>query len=178
MGIDIDHYIRAVSSTDLGGFKSEHGDAFLVRSTTDGEMDREEPAEAQTTPGRSHPTALVLPSIKSDTEPAKSRYYVYPVRATRSSSTEITVGRVPAMDVCVPDRSISRLHAVFAPLGDGRYRLEDKDSRNGTFIARKQLEPGRPMIVRSGQTVQFGNIVLAFFQAGQFVEFLYKTRDG
>ena len=39
------------------------------------------------------------------------------------------------MDVCIPDRSVSRLHAVFTPMGDGRYQLEDKDSRNGTFVA-------------------------------------------
>lgn len=180
MSVEIEHYFAAVAATDLPGFKTTHGDAFLVRSSNDGELELDEQSEMQTSPGRKkgEPTELVLPAFKAIEEAAtRANYYVYPVRASSSSATEITVGRVPAMNVCIPDRSISRLHAVFTPMGDGRYRLEDKDSRNGTFLARKQLDPGQPLIVRSGQTVQFGNVVLAFFQASQFVDFVYKTRD-
>lgn len=46
----------------------------------------------------------------------------------------ITVGRSPACDVCLRDRTVSAHHAVVTVLDDGRIHVSDLGSRNGTFV--------------------------------------------
>lgn len=46
----------------------------------------------------------------------------------------LTIGRNRANDVVILDRSISRRHARLDELGNGRYRLTDLGSTQGTFV--------------------------------------------
>ncbi len=72
-----------------------------------------------------------------------NRGAVHPVLPDRNR-----VGRDPASEVVLLDEGVSRLHAeLVLDLADGRLRLEDRGSRNGTFLngvrcARADLEAG------------------------------------
>jgi hypothetical protein len=177
MSIRLEGLVADATSLDLAAFKRAQGDAFLVRSTSDGELELEPLSELRTSPGRRVGTDLLLPILRGrEGDDSCALYWVYPLRGRAGEQREITVGRVASADVCIPDKSVSRLHAAFEPMGDGRYRLVDHDSRNGTFVARRQLDAGKAQVVPSGQTVQFGNVVLAFYHAKELVEFIYKLR--
>jgi hypothetical protein len=176
MAIELEDLMVDARSLHLGGFKERHGEAFLVRSTSDGEMALDPADDIATSPGRRPPTDLVLPMLRGrEGEGARSQHWVYPIRR-KTGDGEITVGRVGTTDICLPDKSISRLHAVFERVADGRYRLFDKNSRNGTFVARRQLEPGSGVVVPPRQTVQFGNVVMSFYHAKELVELIYQLR--
>jgi len=56
-----------------------------------------------------------------------------------------------------PNRSISRRHCRLYPQ-DGKFFLEDLDSRNGTWLNGIRLEPKSPRPVSERQFIQIGQI--------------------
>ena len=53
----------------------------------------------------------------------------------------LTLGRRDDCDLCLPfDTQISRVHAELIGTQDLRWLLEDKNSRNGTFIGKKRVD--------------------------------------
>ena len=88
----------------------------------------------------------------------------------RFAQDTITVGRLPANDVCLADDStLSGAHAVLkwegapSPKG-GAWILEDLNSKNGTFLeaagVRRRVEGREP--IQSGQVFLVGRTALAF----------------
>ncbi len=69
-----------------------------------------------------------------------------------------TVGRSSA-DVLLADATVSRQHAALV-LEDGRCRVEDLGSTNGTKVNGQRLAPNEAHDLRDGDEVKFGNIVL------------------
>ena len=68
----------------------------------------------------------------------------------------VRIGRAENCELPIDDPSASRIHAVVEPLANGRVRICDLDSRNGTFVDGKQIsrcEVATPAIVRVGDTV-------------------------
>ena len=57
------------------------------------------------------------------------------------------------------EQGVSRRHARILRAGDDA-ALEDLSSLNGTFIGGHRLTPGRPEVIRPGDELQFGKIVL------------------
>jgi hypothetical protein len=51
----------------------------------------------------------------------------------------IRVGRNPKSDIYIDNPSISWDHAVLEKMTDGRYRVQDKDSANGTYVNRRRI---------------------------------------
>src|SRR5271169_3291725 len=49
------------------------------------------------------------------------------------SEGEVTIGREASNGIAVVDPSVSRRHCLLSG-GDGRYRVRDLDSRNGTLV--------------------------------------------
>lgn len=67
------------------------------------------------------------------------------------------VGRGAELPVSLPDRSVSREHALLVRTGDA-LRIEDLGSRNGTFVNGQRLSA--PHVARAGDEIGFGNITL------------------
>lgn len=74
---------------------------------------------------------------------------------------EQTVGREEGADLIIPDKSISRVHAVLRWDG-ATWTLEDLESRNKTFINEKAIQPKTPTPLNDGCTVHFGYVKVTF----------------
>jgi FHA domain len=57
------------------------------------------------------------------------------------------------------EQGVSRRHARIVRAGDDA-ALEDLNSLNGTFIGGHRLTPGHPEVIRPGDELQFGKIIL------------------
>ena len=66
----------------------------------------------------------------------------------------IYIGRQMGSQVFLPDKSVSRQHAVIYVSGDGSWILEDLDSVNKTFLNRKPIHK-RPL--KEGDSIKIGD---------------------
>ena len=71
------------------------------------------------------------------------------------------VGRHPACSIWINTASVSRNHARIL-VGSGRVVVEDRGSRNGTFVEGKRIEG--PHVLVDGSTVTFGSENVTFRQ--------------
>jgi len=72
----------------------------------------------------------------------------------------VTIGKLKeSVQVEIKDTSISRLHARLRKQGNTVY-LQDLDSTNGTFINGKRLLTGEDAIIKRGDEIQFGKIIV------------------
>jgi transcriptional regulator with GAF, ATPase, and Fis domain len=81
---------------------------------------------------------------------------------------EAAIGRDASCEISFFDESISRRHASVRG-ADGRYRVRDLGSRNGTFLNGEPLVGESPL--RSGDEVQVGDTLL------RFVDEVARARD-
>jgi Ca-activated chloride channel homolog len=68
---------------------------------------------------------------------------------------EMTVGRSPGNELCVPSSSLSRRHTRFV-CTKGKLVVVDLASTNGTFLNGKRLSA--PTVVKAGDRVQIGDL--------------------
>jgi signal transduction histidine kinase/pSer/pThr/pTyr-binding forkhead associated (FHA) protein/ActR/RegA family two-component response regulator len=73
------------------------------------------------------------------------------------------LGRAPENDICVKDKHVSRRHLKIR-VKEGRFFIEDLQSRNGTFIRDKVIPAGRAIEVKEGVPIAAGNV---FFSLGK-----------
>ncbi len=73
-------------------------------------------------------------------------------------------GTRPEVDLTLLDlkRSVSRRHAVLIPARDGFHLSEEVGALNGTELNGKSLDAGTSVLVRNGDQVSFGGVVLSF----------------
>ncbi|HEX8035297.1 MAG TPA: FHA domain-containing protein [Ktedonobacterales bacterium] len=69
----------------------------------------------------------------------------------------VTIGREPDRDICLPDPSVSRLHAQIVRQRDG-YFITDLRSSNGTFLNERQLTA--PALLSPNDVLRIGEFVL------------------
>ncbi|MGF1570334.1 MAG: FHA domain-containing protein [Nodosilinea sp.] len=72
-----------------------------------------------------------------------------------------TVGRSDDNNFVLPDRWISRNHAMLQAIENGEFYLIDLGSRNGTFVNGRRVTV--PVILRDGDLLTFGQTELKFF---------------
>jgi adenylate cyclase len=70
-----------------------------------------------------------------------------------------TVGRHPNNQITLPDREVSKEHALLERSSDGGYTLKDLNSSNGTFVNGRRV---RELKLRDGDEIAFGNTRLTF----------------
>lgn len=93
--------------------------------------------------------------------------------AGRAFALGITVGRTSNNDIQIDDPSVSRFHAYFQQdPHSGIWHVLDAESSNGTFIAGVRLQPKRPAPLADRSELKFGHVVLQFFSAPAFEQFL------
>jgi serine phosphatase RsbU (regulator of sigma subunit) len=72
-----------------------------------------------------------------------------------SSSQYTRIGRALDCQLCLPDPSVSRIHAALVGRG-GRWFLSDLGSRLGTFLNGVRLAPNQPSTLALGDLVRIG----------------------
>jgi pSer/pThr/pTyr-binding forkhead associated (FHA) protein len=82
-------------------------------------------------------------------------------RRTMLSTSPTTLGRDTASTLRIDDLTISRRHAVLVSSG-GEWRLSDLASSTGTLHNGVRLTPGQEVVLKDGDVLQLGNIVLVF----------------
>lgn len=76
----------------------------------------------------------------------------------------IKIGRDSSCNIVLHSDKVSSLHAELTLLNNGDILLEDKGSRNGTFVMNQQIKPNKPVNVRRGDKISFADVELQWSQ--------------
>lgn len=76
----------------------------------------------------------------------------------------LKIGRDASCDLVLHSDKVSSLHAEMIVLNNGDILLEDKNSRNGTFLMNKPIKAGTAVSVRRGDAIRFGDVELMWSQ--------------
>lgn len=76
----------------------------------------------------------------------------------------LKIGRDASCDLVLHSDKVSSLHAEMTVLNNGDILLEDKNSRNGTFLMNKPIKAGTTVSVRRGDAIRFGDVELMWSQ--------------
>lgn len=76
----------------------------------------------------------------------------------------LKIGRDMSCDIVLHSENVSALHAELTLMNSGDILLEDKGSRNGTFIQNQAIRPGAQVNVRRGDAIRFGDVELQWSQ--------------
>lgn len=76
----------------------------------------------------------------------------------------LKIGRDATNNIVLHSEKVSSLHAELTLLDSGDIQLEDKNSRNGTFIMNQRIQPGKPVNVRRGDAIRFADVELQWSQ--------------
>lgn len=74
----------------------------------------------------------------------------------------IKIGSSQSCDIVLDSQYVSSLHAEMTILDDGQIILEDKNSKNGTTVGNKKIEPGREVNVQRGDRISFADVPLVW----------------
>jgi pSer/pThr/pTyr-binding forkhead associated (FHA) protein len=76
----------------------------------------------------------------------------------RPAGERTVIGRSPDCDIFLDDVTVSRKHALLVQ-ENGRFRIEDQSSLNGTFVNKKRIDSSP---VENGDELQIGKYRLTF----------------
>lgn len=76
----------------------------------------------------------------------------------------LKVGRDSNCDIVLHSDKASALHAEITILNNGDILLEDKNSRNGTFVMNCPIKPGTQVSIKRGDAIRFGDVELIWNQ--------------
>jgi transcriptional regulator with GAF, ATPase, and Fis domain len=74
------------------------------------------------------------------------------------ADSEVTIGRSPSNNLCIPDRILSRQHCAIRKQ-NGSYSIRDLDSRHGTLV---NGVPISQQLLKSGDQIELGSSVFVF----------------
>lgn len=76
----------------------------------------------------------------------------------------LKIGRDPGCDIVLHSANVSAIHAELTLLDSGDMMLEDKNSRNGTFVMNQAIKSGKPVKVQRGDLIRFADVDLQWSQ--------------
>lgn len=76
----------------------------------------------------------------------------------------LKIGRDASCNIVLHSDKVSSLHAELTLLNNGDITIEDKGSRNGTFIMNQPIKPNTPVNVRRGDAIRFADVELQWSQ--------------
>lgn len=101
--------------------------------------------------------------------------WVFPVRKARSTfAGTILLGRASSSDVLIDHASISKLHARIRRAADGAYTITDAGSRNGTWVAGRQVREAEVPLPLNAK-VQLGDWELRFQRLAETLALLRSS---
>jgi hypothetical protein len=80
----------------------------------------------------------------------------------------VTVGRIDTNDVPLDDVSVSRFHAWLQQDAKG-WVLCDAESKNGTFIDGRRLEPKQKLAIKDKAKLKFGEVEVTWFSVDALI---------
>jgi hypothetical protein len=91
------------------------------------------------------------------------------IRPLDPGRTRMRIGRAPSADVVLIDESISRVHAELSwdPAVE-RALLMDMDTKNGTFVDQRRLDPKKETLLVPGCVVSFGSLATRYYSPRTF----------
>jgi hypothetical protein len=107
-------------------------------------------------------------SALPDTEVLRIRHWVIAVRkpAEAPAQDRVFLGRSETNDLCVPHKTVSKLHAYMQREGTpSRWFIVDTGSANGTKHNGMRLPPRAKAALVDGDTLVFGRCVFQWFTA-------------
>src|SRR6476619_5556014 len=75
------------------------------------------------------------------------------------------IGRNTTCAISIPDRSISRCHAVIGYYPSRDFYIADVGSSNGTWVNRRRLAQLERRLLQDGDLIQLGSLCVEFFVA-------------
>ncbi|MDL1902083.1 FHA domain-containing protein [Anaerolineae bacterium CFX9] len=72
-----------------------------------------------------------------------------------------SIGRSPGNTIALDTETISRYHLTITQT-DGKVFLTDLDSQNGTFVDGTRLRQDEPFLLRGGEEINIGELILIF----------------
>jgi FHA domain len=163
-GRPLDAYRDDARNLTVDAFSARHGEAFLLLASI--------PNPAPDNISSTHLAFLDEPEAATGTLTT----LVYPLR---SEVHIVTVGRARDNDVVVPDRSVSRRHALVKRDPRGALLISDAGSSNGTSVNGKPVltkgaGPATPLT--PGSTLRLGSLEFTFVHAAGLRGFAEKVR--
>jgi sigma-B regulation protein RsbU (phosphoserine phosphatase) len=76
--------------------------------------------------------------------------------------TELSIGRIPGLDVYLDDARVSRRHARIEHRIDGTFHIVDLDSKGCTQLNGRRLTPFQPVLLRNGSRIKIVDFELVF----------------
>lgn len=119
------------------------------------------------------PREGTAPSSTPGTDVFRIRHWVISVRkaAEAPSQDRVFLGRSETNDICVPHKTVSKLHAYFQrdpqPL---KWSVVDTGSANGTKHNGLRVPPRAKVAILDGDTVVFGRCVFQWMSARSLYE--------
>jgi hypothetical protein len=112
----------------------------------------------------------------------KIRHWVIAVKkpATSAGQDRIFLGRAESNDICVPHKTVSKLHSYFQRDLDNanKWFVVDTGSANGTKHNGMRIPPRAKVVLVDGDTIVFGRCVFQFFTARSLHERLLSLAEG
>lgn len=119
----------------------------------------------------------MIAAIDEPTAELDASLLILPVRKQKThAASMITLGRTANNDVVVADISVSKFHAYFRIDDGGQVELTDARSRNGTYVAKRRLQPQVPTVIASGEELCFGRKAFHFLSAAELWKRLRAER--
>ena len=76
----------------------------------------------------------------------------------------IKIGRDATCNIVMHSEKVSSVHAELTILNSGDMMIEDKGSRNGTFVMNQRIAPNKPVNVKRGDAIRFADVELQWSQ--------------
>jgi hypothetical protein len=157
-----DYYVDA-AELDVKSFAKRHGGAFLVHHGPLGKI--------RIATDMSSTQAIEHKETARAFDPGRD-FLVFPLATGGAGGTgTIKLGRGGHNDVVVPDASISDDHAIVEITKRGTFRIQDLDSRNGTYVQEQKVPAkgvGNPVLLESGTRIRIGGLNMTFMEAAEF----------
>jgi len=107
------------------------------------------------------------------------RAKVFALRKKQGSiGVDVFVGRAPTNDIILPNPSVSKSHAHFAPVpGTDHFQVVDMFSSNGTFLNGKKIHPFEKHSVADYDEIGFGpDYLLIYCSPRAFYQLLKRVK--
>lgn len=139
---------------DPEGFLTRYPCAWLVW----------EPA-GWTPPVSSPDQSLVKTSHEADqARPVKGDPLCFPLK----KNIRLSIGRASGNEIVISDATVSRVHAELEKRGEAWVLMAVRESETTTVVGARRAEPGHPVPLVSGDTLELGGAQLSYFDAQSF----------
>lgn len=144
---------RTFEGRDLDAFVSRHANDWLVWEPGSWKP----PGRSTLVPGEGTPApvngeALALALLERPDRP------------------QLTLGRGGECDAPINDGTLSQVHMVFMRTERGTWTVRDANSRNGTRVGERKLEPGQPVELRDGDTITAAQVTFTYLSPRRLFE--------